>query len=109
MQVSMFYMTVGSREEGEKLARMIIEKRLAACVNLIQGARSFFFWEGKAKEEEECIIVGKTRSSLIPILVAFVKEHHSYDLPCIVAWPIDDGHQPFLEWVENETDLEERR
>lgn len=109
MDISMFYITVGSKEEGERLAEIIIEKRLAACVNLIEGVSSFFFWEEKAQKEEESIIIGKTRSSLIQDLVDLVKEHHSYTLPCIVSWPLGDGHSPFLEWVAEETEDQRER
>lgn len=104
MKISMFYITVGSKEEAERLAKAIIEKRLAACVNLLPAIQSFFFWENEAQSEEETLLLGKTSTSLVEDLVAFVKEEHSYDLPCIVTWPVGDGYPPFLQWVNREVE-----
>lgn len=103
MSQSMFYITAGGMEEGEKLAAMLVEKRLAACVNIIPRIKSFFYWEGKAQSEEEVLLVGKTRTALIEKVVAAVKEHHSYDLPCVVNWNLDGGNPAFLEWIDQET------
>lgn len=103
MSNSMFYITAGDTREGEKLARMLIEKRLAACVNVIPSMKSFFYWEGEAQWEEEVLLTGKTRTSLLDNLVKAVKEHHSYDLPCIVSWTLEGGSPEFLNWIHEET------
>ncbi len=100
---SMFYITTGNMEEAEKLARLMVERRLAACVNVVPGMRSFFYWEGEVQQEEEVLLLGKTREELVEELVRLVKENHSYHLPCTVTWNMDGGNQAFLDWIEIET------
>ncbi|RQD73388.1 MAG: divalent-cation tolerance protein CutA [Candidatus Syntrophonatronum acetioxidans] len=103
MSRSMFYITAGDAKEGEKIAKILIEKRLAACVNVFPSIKSFFYWEGEAQSEEEVLLVGKTRTLLLDKLEATVKENHSYDMPCIVTWKLEGGSQEFLEWIDQET------
>lgn len=103
MSRSMFYITAGDAGEAEKLAKIIIEKRLAACVNVFPSIKSFFYWEGEAQWEEEVLLVGKTRTLMVDKLVETVKENHSYDVPCIVTWKLEGGSQEFLEWIDQET------
>lgn len=103
MSQSMFYITAGSLEEAEKLAKMLVEARLAACINIIPHMKSFFYWEGEAQKDEEVLMVGKTRSVLLEKVVEKVRENHSYDLPCVVSWNLDGGNPAFLDWINEET------
>ncbi len=103
MSQSMFYITAGGMEEAEKLAKMLVEARLAACINIIPRMKSFFYWEGKAQNEEEVLMVGKTRTALLEKVVEQVRENHSYDLPCVVSWNLDGGNPAFLDWIYEET------
>ncbi len=103
MSRSFFYITAGSMEEAEKLAAVLVEERLAACANIFPKIKSFFYWQGEAQSEEEVLLVGKTKSSLVDELVEAVKKHHSYELPCVITWEIGGGNPPFLEWIDAET------
>lgn len=100
---SFFYITAGSREEAEKIAAVLVENNLVACANVLGGVQSFFQWEGEVKKEEELLVVGKTRTDLVGELVEKVKEVHSYDVPCVISWPITHGNSEFLHWIDRET------
>lgn len=103
MELSMFYCTASTEEEGETLAKILVEKKLAACVNVFSPIRSFFYWEGQAQEEEEVICIGKTRQSLLPALIQTITDHHSYEVPCVVTWSLEHGNPGFLEWIAQAT------
>jgi len=97
------YMTFGQREEAERIGAAIVEDRLAACVNVLPGMTSMYWWEGRMQKESEVVLIAKTRRSLFPALKEKVLSLHSYDCPCIVAWPLAEGHQPFLDWIGEQT------
>ncbi len=97
------YITAPSLDEAQSLGRELVERRLAACVNCIEGMRSIYQWQGKIEEAEEVVLIAKTRSDLVDALTRAVKELHSYQVPCIVAVPILGGNADFLAWIEDET------
>ncbi len=103
MQPIMVYMTAESMDQAKTIARELISNRLAACVNILDHMQSLYWWKGKVEESGEVVILAKTRAELLPALTERVKDVHSYDCPCIVSWPITDGHQPFLDWIGRET------
>ncbi|MDZ7343140.1 MAG: divalent-cation tolerance protein CutA [candidate division KSB1 bacterium] len=88
--------------EGKWLAKTLVEKRLAACVSLLPQAHSFFWWEGKIDEQNETIMIVKTRRQAFPQLVETVQKHHSYSVPEIIAVPIVEGAATYLRWLEAE-------
>jgi periplasmic divalent cation tolerance protein len=94
------YITASSRDEADKIACMLIEEHLAACANIFPGVLSVYRWQGKIERAEECAIIAKTTSDKFVALQKRVKELHSYECPCIVAWPIVAGSEAFLEWVK---------
>ena len=102
MNVQFVYMTAANRAEAERIGRHLVETRLAACVNLIEGMTSIFRWEDKVQTDQEVVLIAKGVADRIPALVAAVKALHSYDTPCVVALPAVGGYSPFLEWVERE-------
>lgn len=104
MSVKMVYMTAGSREEARKIGRSLIDARLAACVNIIDKMSSIFRWEGAIEEAEEVVMIAKTTDARLPALMAHVTAKHSYECPCIVSLPVENGHQPFLDWIATEVD-----
>ena len=104
MSAKLVYMTAGSSEEARQIGRSLVEARLAACVNIIDNMTSVYRWEGAIEEDEEVVLIAKTTDVCLPNLIAHVKEKHSYDCPCIVSLPVEDGHQPFLDWIAAETD-----
>ncbi|MBW1816419.1 MAG: divalent-cation tolerance protein CutA [Deltaproteobacteria bacterium] len=103
MKPCMIYMTAGSPEEARAIGKALVSERLAACVNIIEGMNSLYWWKGEVQEDNEVVVIAKTRQSLVPELSERVKEIHGYDCPCVVALPITDGFQPFLDWIGEET------
>ncbi len=94
--------TCPSAEEAEKIARTLVEKRLAACVNVVPGARSFYRWKGALEEAGEWLLLIKSRRELFPRLLAELESLHSYEVPEAVALPIVDGSPAYLNWLEAE-------
>jgi periplasmic divalent cation tolerance protein len=95
--------TTASLEEAEKIARKLVEERLAACVNIVPQVRSFFRWENTLSEEEEILLIAKTRRSRFGGLVLAVKALHSYRVPEIIALPIVEGSATYLQWIDEST------
>jgi len=97
------YIAVPSREVAEKIARALVEERLASCVNIMAGVRSIYRWKGHVEAANEVVLIAKSRTALFERLEKRTKELHPYECPCIVAWPIEKGHQPYLDWIAEET------
>ena len=93
--------TCSSVEEGENLAKGLVLERLAACVNLIKGIDSFFWWEGHLDHAQEVLLVIKTVRSKFAALEKYVKAHHSYQVPEVIFLPIAAGHGPYLKWLKD--------
>tara|TARA_A100001011_G_scaffold202356_1_gene210726 strand:+ start:67 stop:426 length:360 start_codon:yes stop_codon:yes gene_type:complete len=102
-KLSWVYMTCGSLDEARKLGQVILEKNLAACVNILDGMRSLYRWEGTVQEDQEILLIAKTRHKLMDELTETVLANHSYECPCIIELPIDGGNQEFLQWIVSET------
>lgn len=95
--------TVSSPEEGEKIAKALVEKRVAACVNIVPGLRSIYHWQGKICDDKELLLVAKTTGTLFERLEKEVKSLHSYKIPEIVALPIIKGSDDYLSWIDENT------
>ena len=95
--------TTGSQEEGERIARALVDLRLAACVNIIPGLRSIYRWKGKIWDEGELLLLIKTRMALFQQVEGKIKELHSYEVPEIVAIPITRGSETYLNWLREST------
>ena len=96
-------MVTASEREAPTLARTLVEERLVACVNLVPGLRSVYWWKGKIEDEPEVLCIMKTRSALFDALRHRVRELHSYEVPEIIALPILAGNEPYLEWIGEST------
>lgn len=103
MKTCMVYMTMETPQQARDIGRALIEARLAACINIIDGMKSLYWWQGKVEEGSETVVIAKTREDMVSKLTAKVKEMHSYDCPCVVSLPIDNGYPEFLSWIEAET------
>lgn len=103
MSQILVYMTVETTEEAEKIASHLVEKRLAACANMIEGMKSIYWWQDKIEKSNEVVLIVKTKASLFEELTEEVKKLHSYSCPCIVSVPITDGNNDFLSWIDKET------
>ena len=97
------YITAGSIEEAKNIGHILVEKNLAACVNLLENMISIYKWEDKLEEGQEVVLIVKTRKTLMPKLIETVNSNHSYDCPCILELPIQGGNPEFLSWIETET------
>jgi periplasmic divalent cation tolerance protein len=103
MTVMFVYVTAAEAAEALRIGRAVIEARLAACANVLDGMRSVYWWEGAVEEGSEAVLILKTTADRLDALVARVKALHSYDVPCIEAIPVAGGNPAFLDWVERET------
>jgi periplasmic divalent cation tolerance protein len=95
--------TTGSLEEGQKIARLLVDERLAACVNIVSPIQSVYRWEGKVQEEQEVLLIAKTAGAMLEQLAARVKQLHSYAVPEIIALPIVAGTDDYLRWIDKQT------
>lgn len=93
------FVTAGRKKEAEKIARSLVEKRLAACVGVVPGVNSFFRWQGRIENCREYLLVIKTKKSLFQRLAKEVKACHSYTVPEIVALPVLTGTKEYLAWI----------
>lgn len=92
--------TVGSAEEADRLARALVERRLAACVNVVPGVVSHYRWQGELQRDEERLLVIKTRAERIEALRDALRELHPYELPELVAFEISAGSPEYLKWLD---------
>ncbi len=92
----------GSAEEAERLARKLLDEHLAACVNVIAGARSFYRWKGMIEDAQEFLLVIKTSREKFEALRVILEAAHSYELPEILALPVVEGSPNYLNWLERE-------
>ena len=102
MEARFLYVTASSAEEAKRLARVLVEERLVACANVLDGATSFYWWEGAVQESGEAILIAKTRADRVDAVVERVKALHSYSCPCVVALPILAGNPDYLAWIGEE-------
>jgi periplasmic divalent cation tolerance protein len=91
--------TAGSDEQALTIARALVERRLAACVNVLHGACSVYRWQGKIEEEEERVLLIKTDEARFPRVRDAIREVHSYAVPEVLAIPIADGDRDYLAWL----------
>jgi periplasmic divalent cation tolerance protein len=102
-QYIVVFCTVPDEKVGEELAKKLVEARLAACVNLMRGVTSFYWWQDKIEKDSECLLIIKTRRELFTDLETAIAGTHPYQVPEIIALPILTGHPPYLDWIRTET------
>jgi periplasmic divalent cation tolerance protein len=103
------YTTWPSSVEAERTGRALVERRLAACVNILPNMVSLYWWEGKIDRGEEAVMIVKTRASLAGAVEAAVKEMHSYTTPAILVMPLESVEKTYLEWLIDTTKTAEIR
>jgi len=96
------FSTCASAEEARRVARTLVEERLAACVNIIGDIVSIYQWQGKVHEGDEVMLVVKSRRDLLPRLQERLASVHSYEVPEAIAIPVVDGLPAYLEWLDRE-------
>lgn len=96
------YLTCADEADAEHLARTVLGARLAACVNVLPGMRSWYWWEGSITASSEVVLVAKTTRAQQAAFTAAIVAAHRYQVPCVVFVPLSGGHTPFLDWVRRE-------
>ena len=101
--VRVVMITAPDADTAAELARALVTERLAACVNLVPGIRSFYRWEGQVNDDSEVLLLAKTRDDRCAALAARVLDLHPYDLPEVLALPAVGGSEAYLDWVRSES------
>ena len=95
--------TAGSPQEAEKIARALVERRLAACVNIVPQIQSVYRWKDKIEHETEWLLIIKTKTNLFESVADAIKELHSYELPECVMLEVSSGSERYLDWIRENT------
>jgi periplasmic divalent cation tolerance protein len=96
--------TAPNEEDAGRIGRALVEERLAACANIIRSIRSIYRWEGRIEDEQEALMIVKTKKELFQRVKERVIALHTYSVPEIIALPIVSGSEPYLNWIQQETD-----
>lgn len=96
------YTTAENENEAGRIGQILIEKKLAACVNIIPGMKSIYRWKGEIENGDECIMLVKTLERNVNRITEVIKDMHSYELPCILVIPIIDGLKEYLDYIRSE-------
>jgi periplasmic divalent cation tolerance protein len=95
------FSTIGKKEDAERVAQALVEERVAACVNIVSGVRSVYRWKGKIENDEELLLVIKTRRDRVDALKAALTARHPYEVPELVVMDVVAGHEPYLSWIDD--------
>lgn len=101
MSVLSIYAVFADAEEAERIGRTVVEERLAACINIFAPVRSIYRWNGAVETAREVAAILKTHHWRVDALMERIAELHSYDVPCIVAWPVEKVVALYAGWVED--------
>lgn len=96
--------TISSKKQALLLANKILENRLAACVNILPQIDSLYWWKNRIEKTSEFLLIIKTTRKVFLRLKSFISDHHPYSVPEIIALPIQDGFNPYLNWIEAEVE-----
>ncbi len=103
MQFCYVVTLTSSQEEAKKIAHSLVDKNLAACVNIMQGVTSVYKWKDTVQEDSEFMVWAKTKKSIFEEVKKDIKQNHSYELPAIIMLDITDGLPEFLRWIDENT------
>jgi len=103
VSVVSIYAVFANAEEAERIGRTVIEERLASCINILAPVRSIYRWQGGIETADEAAAILKTTTEGADTLIARIAALHSYDVPCIVTWPVDKLLADYSAWVEGST------
>ncbi|MCK5444871.1 MAG: divalent-cation tolerance protein CutA [Rhodospirillaceae bacterium] len=103
MALQLVYVTATNAAEAQNLARLCVEARLAACANVIDAMKSYYWWDGAVQSENEAVVIFKTQAAKLDALTRKITSLHSHDCPCVVALDIEGGNDDFLKWIAEQT------
>ena len=101
MEFCVAYITCESEKEALSIGRVLVQKRLAACVNVLGGMKSVYWWENDVQTSQEVVLLAKTTRPRMAALIEEVKALHSYDTPCVIALPVIDGSPDYFNWLRD--------
>jgi len=107
MKTKLIYVTAANADEANRIAETVVTEHLAACANMLDGVTSLFRWDGKLCRENEAVLMLKTTQEQSGALMARIKELHSYECPCVVSLPIENGNPDFLKWIADSVETPE--
>ncbi len=99
MEACLIYVTAKDKEEARAIGRHLVRERLAACVNILDRMNSIYVWNDEVQDEQEAVLIAKTTREKVPDLMDAIRAKHSYECPCIVSLPIQDGNPGFMSWI----------
>lgn len=99
----LLYVTTENRNEARSIGEILVNRKLCACVNILDGMESMYFWEGEVQSDKECILLVKTTSVYVEEVTSAIIKHHSYDVPCVISLPLSasEGNKEYLQWIKN--------
>lgn len=93
------FVTVGNITNAQKIANILVEKKLAACVSIVPSVKSIYWWQGKIEKSDEVLLIIKSRKNLSKDIIQTVKENHTYTVPEIIFMDIETGNPEYLDWI----------
>jgi periplasmic divalent cation tolerance protein len=99
---SLVYITTSGALESKEIAIKLLEEKIAACINIIPTVNSIYLWKGKIEQDDESIMIVKTKSDLVDVLIKRVEEIHSYEIPCVLEITVNKGSKNYLGWMDSE-------
>ena len=106
--VRLILSTFASRRQAERMASGLMARHLAACCNVIPALSSFFRWKGRTEKAREALLMVKTTASCVPGTLAFLKQHHPYELPELIVLSLEGGESAYLRWIRDSVGKESR-
>lgn len=101
MKYKLIYITCKDQKEASKIGKVLVQEKLAACVNIVPKIKSIFRWQGKLVQNQESLLLVKTIDKKLVKLINKVKQMHSYKIPCIISFEIASGNKNFLKWIDS--------
>jgi periplasmic divalent cation tolerance protein len=102
MKTYLIYVTTGDKDEARRIGNHLVQSRLVACVNIFEYMNSIYMWEGKLQDDQETVMIAKTTEEMVPSVIENVEKLHSYECPCVLALPVEDGNPSFLGWISEQ-------
>jgi periplasmic divalent cation tolerance protein len=99
---SLIYITTSEGSESKKIAKILLEEKLVACTNIIPQINSLYLWKGEIEEDNESVLIAKTKKDKVDQVIKRVEEIHSYETPCILELEVKKGSEGYLQWMEDE-------